>query len=345
MSKRMLHATFVLMAALAAAFLASCGGASSSSKSNATPVTDTADSEVAIGIAAGATGSDDGGSGVAIQSRKPLDWIANHLAFERIAYAAGFACGSGTWTGPGTTSQTYSPPNCTITYGNGSQTTLSWSGGPWDLVFSNCTPPTHFLVNSGCSSGANVVWSTGAAITRTWTGPLGNTYAVTTDAGSGASSGTWNVPKNSAGTLVTCTSTPCPAAGSSTGTRTIDIGDLTGASHITGTYNGSPRWDHTVYTTTSLTIVGAGANRVINGGTIVVEHNLAHKVFTTTFNGPLIHEANCAFPISGSVTTTVQSAGSDNGKTETVTFSSTCGVATVMKTDGTQATWYLSLVL
>jgi hypothetical protein len=329
--------------------LAACGGGTASTSSSSAPSTNTADSEVAIGVAAGATGSDDSSSGVALRSKSPLEWIADHLAFERVAYAAGWSCGSATWTGSGTASQTYLPPNCMITYGNGSSTTLTWTGGPWDLNFAGtpaCTPTGNSgLVGSGCASGGNVTWKTNTPIVRSWTGPLGHAYAVTTDAGSGGLSG-WTTSLAATETLVTCTGVnPCPAVNVSSGTRTFSIGSGTGATHITGTLDGATHWDHTVYTTTDLTVNGSGAHRVIVSGTIVVEHNLAHKVFTTTFNGPLNHEANCAFPISGSVTTTVQSSGSDNGKTETVTFSSTCGMATITNTDGSVETFELSLVL
>ena len=134
--------------------------------------------------------------------------------------------------------------------------------------------------------------------------------------------------------------TSAPAANSTTGTRTVNIGNTTGASWITGTLDGVLHWNHTVYTTTPLTIVGSGQYRVIQSGTIVVEHNIAQFTTTTTFNGPLTHMAGCPFPVSGSVTTVLSSGG-----TETVTFTSTCGVAALVNPDGSRRTLYLSIVL
>ena len=349
--KRMMLAAAGLVIGAWLFLLAGCGGGSSSSSSGPAPM-DSAQSEVAIGVAAGATGSDDSSAGVALRTRTPLDWIADHVAFERVAYAANWSCGSGPIWGGSFTNPTFTPPNCTITYANGSMTTLTWSGGPWNLTFGGGCVPTVYtaLVGSNCGSGATLLWSTGSnPIKRTWTGPLGHTYAVTTDAGSGSGTndGWTGSPKTSSPTLVTCTSTLCPSGGSTTGTRTFSIGNGgTGASHITGTLDGSStlHWDHTVFTTTDLTVTGSGANRVIIGGTIVVEHNLAMITLTTTFNGPLHHKAGCAFPIDGSVTTLIQH-GPDDGKSETVTFTGTCGVAVLTNPDGSQHTLYLGLVL
>jgi hypothetical protein len=235
-----------------------------------------------------------------------------------------------------------------VTYPNNTQVRLSWSGGPWTQAFGGgCTPATHYLVNSGCATNSTVLWSTGSSpITRAWVGPFEEGFIVTEDAGRGASGASgWQTPKNAAGVLITCTTTPCPPDNSPTGTRTVAIGAGTGAVHVTGSINRASAWDHTAYTTTPLSITGSGASRVITAGVIVVEDNLTQEVFTTTFNNPLTHMANCAFPVSGTVTTTIASSGADNGVVETITFTGTCGVATRSRTDGTATTLYLSLVL
>lgn len=288
------------------------------------PPTDTALSEVAIGVAAGAAGVDD---------------ISANVDCET----------GGTWQGA-SPSLTYQPQptNCTITYGNGTTTALIWTGGPWNLDFVGCAvPPVNSgLVGSGCIQGNSVTWSTVTPIVRTWIGPLGHILTVTNDSGSGSTGASgWSSKLNAAGTLITCTSA-CPIPDNDAGTRTINIGSSIGATQITGTLDGNPFWNHTVYTQTALTINGSGSKRVIESGTVVVEHNLAQPQITTTttFNGPLKHMAGCAFPVSGSVTTTITD-GIGVGLSETVAFSGTCGQATVTHPDGSQQTLYLSLVL
>jgi hypothetical protein len=78
--------------------------------------------------------------------------------------------------------------------------------------------------------------------------------------------------------------------------------------------------------------MGEGIGRVVSGS-VTVQHNLAKETATATFNQVAYGETGCCFPTSGSIRTTFNS-GSNQGKTETLTFSSTCGEGTLTKPDG-----------
>jgi hypothetical protein len=89
-------------------------------------------------------------------------------------------------------------------------------------------------------------------------------------------------------------------------------------------------WDHTVTGTVALAATSAG--RVVNG-TVTVEHNIVHRTASAVFNDVTYGDALCCFPTAGSVATTMQN-GLRAGKTETLTFGSTCGEATLTTFSG-----------
>jgi len=216
--------------------------------------------------------------------------------------------------------------------------------GSWTLTFSG--PFTAVRMGGAVSNNptGTIVTRTATtgSVTQTYTGPFGDAYVITESTASGTCI-PWNSTVVSCGGYQTTCLTPgCPYSARLSGVRSVDI---LGA-EITGTKNGLTQYDHTIVSGTGAPIVitGFGADRVISSGTVVVYHNLAHIITSTTINGPLTHEAGCAYPISGSITTAI-SGGTENGLTETVTFGGECGVATVVSPGGKQSTLDLHLVL
>jgi hypothetical protein len=92
--------------------------------------------------------------------------------------------------------------------------------------------------------------------------------------------------------------------------------------------SGRTLFDISTMTTSPLVITGSSrADMAIAGGTLVVQHNLAHySVSLTPDNLTWTPTCNCAS--SGSLTGTVSSSGPDDGKTATVTITG-CGTADV----------------
>ncbi len=95
--------------------------------------------------------------------------------------------------------------------------------------------------------------------------------------------------------------------------------------HYTGKTDRS-QWDHTVSTDEPIVEQGHGSSRRILSGTIRVQHNLAQVTSITTIKDPLTHTAGCCYPTGGSISTTYI-GGKLDGKTESMSFGSTCGEA------------------
>jgi hypothetical protein len=119
----------------------------------------------------------------------------------------------------------------------------------------------------------------------------------------------------SGGTTVACTATGCTS-------RTVTV---SGWNRILA-YSSVPVYNHTVNTSSPFAIAQSGTAKTISSGTLVLQHNLAHFVATTTVSQPVVITGGCCVPTSGSLTTTFS-----NGKTgtETVNFGPTCGSGTV----------------
>lgn len=91
-------------------------------------------------------------------------------------------------------------------------------------------------------------------------------------------------------------------------------------------YNSRTLYDISVHTSSPVSVLGSlsRSSRTLDGGAIVVDHNLAG--FTATFApSNLGYSASCCHPVSGSMSVTF--AGSKTGS-GTITFNS-CGSATV----------------
>ena len=127
----------------------------------------------------------------------------------------------------------------------------------------------------------------------------------------------------------------------SAGNRTININGL---HRISRTPAGSVIFDHSLRTTSAVTITGARAssNRTVNGGVIEVFHNRAGYTATSTFSGsdPVRwSKSACCYPTAGTITTTF--TGSRIGNT-TLKFLSTCGTATFTDIGGSVSSITLS---
>jgi hypothetical protein len=331
---------WVLLAGILAGGLAACRVADTAPKPGSTS-DPAALAEFAISTTAGAASMGDISAGVAfLPPGAPQSFAARVLqaaSFVRTAHAAGMVCLPATWGTPTATTVTYLPPTCQWTLPDASTATSSWTGGPWLLTFGGgCAAAAGFLVDSGCAANSTVTRTTVAAIDRVALAGI-HVYDLTQNTSAGAGFATGNT--HSGGVTVTCVSA-CPASGSATGTRSIDML----GTHITGSIDGSAHWDATVYTTTPVVVDGTGSGRVIKSGVIVTEHNLAKVTTTTTLNGPMTHQAGCPFPVSGSAASAI-SGGAANGKTETVAFGTTCGEVTVTNPDGSTTKVHLRHVL
>lgn len=94
-------------------------------------------------------------------------------------------------------------------------------------------------------------------------------------------------------------------------------------------------WNVTVSTDVAkpLKIVGSGKDKEISEGRTVIQHNLAKYTAEADIVIPLTFAAGCCHPVAGAVETTF--SGSKSG-TQTLTFSSTCGVGTLKASDGSE---------
>jgi hypothetical protein len=82
---------------------------------------------------------------------------------------------------------------------------------------------------------------------------------------------------------------------------------------------------------TDFTITGTGATRTISGGTFTEQHNNVGIVATATLTSSLTFTAKCCVPTGGQVKTSF--VGTNTGS-ETLTFESTCGAATLIDSNG-----------
>jgi hypothetical protein len=290
-------------------------------------------SDVAVSLVSGAL-NNTGGSVLGWNSPSPR---AKPSTFERalellnpvgVAWAAQWTCTGGTlspaFAGPA--SYTYTPVSCSVTWKNGDTASSVWDG-TFNLVYGpSCDDQHPFMRHQ--AAGCSLTRTTGpSGNTRTLTGRAGNSHSVTHNT-NGAASG-YDPAAASAltddGVIVTCGAGGCD----SDGTLVISGSHLTGT--VTTVAGGTAtRWDHTVSGMVALAATAAGP---VVSGTVTVEHNLAQRTSTTAFNDVTYGDATCCFPTAGSVATTMQN-GRRAGQTETLTFGSTCGEATLTTFSG-----------
>jgi hypothetical protein len=261
----------------------------------------------------------------------PVQRVLESLKPIGEAWAFTWSCQSGSFSpkfaGPG--NYTFTPPSCSVAWGNGRTASSSWSG-TFDLDYGASCDAVHPWIDN--QAGGCVLTRTTASggVTRTIEGPNGATYAITHDtngAGTGWDSTVSPAPTN-AGVVVSCASGGCDLG------KTVVIN----GSHLTGTITpsgGSSEkiWDHTVSSgTTGLAVTGEGGGRVVNGS-VTVQHNLAQETAQVTFNAVSYGDTACCFPTGGSLSTAITD-GKAQGKSEALSFGPSCGEATLTRTDG-----------
>jgi len=100
---------------------------------------------------------------------------------------------------------------------------------------------------------------------------------------------------------------------------------------------GTTQWNHSIHTDPSAPLVVnqfARDGRIISTGTEIVDHNLA-KFTATMVYSDVTYTAGCCYPVAGTIAITL--TGTKTG-TATVTFSSTCGSATITPSTGSAIT-------
>ena len=325
------HAFSYTSCALIACSALACSSASSSPSAGSP-----SGSEVAVSVVSGGL-NNNSGSGVALyqpQQAPKISPVERALAFLNpigTAHAATWSCVGDTlappFSGPGADPYSFTPPSCSITWGNGRTASSTWSG-PFTLSYGASCDATHPFMEKQ-AGGCELTRTAASGDTRTITGPDGNSYAIDHDTnGEGTGWDTTVTPAPSDGGVdVTCASGGCVSG------RTLVIN----GSHLTGTVtiggDATKIWDHTVSTGAGgLTVTGSGAGRVVSG-TVTVQHNLIKATSTTTFSSVAFAEPLCCFPTGGSVTTTF-TEGADVGKTETLSFTPLCGETSLKRADG-----------
>jgi hypothetical protein len=314
-------------------FAACVQGGCGANKSNqgAGEAADGQGSEVAVSVVSGAL-NNTGGSALGWNGRR-----ARQSTFDRaleilnpvgLAWAANWTCTGGTlspaFAGPAT--YTYTPASCSVTWKNGKTASSIWDGS-FTLVYGPSCDAQHPFIGHQ-AGGCSLVRTTGASgNTRSLTGPDGNSYSITHNTNGGDSGYDLAVsplPSNE-GLIVTCGASGC----NTTGILVISGSHLTGT--VTAAAGGSTTlWDHTVIGTVE--VDGPADVRVVNGG-VTVEHNIVHRTSNTVFANVTYGDASCCFPTAGYVATSMQN-GPHAGETETLTFGSVCGEATLTTFSG-----------
>lgn len=289
--------------------------------------------EVATSLVSGAL-NNGGGAVVGWNTYQPRRSAVRRILDELwpvgTAWAANWSCSGATLTptffGPG--NYTWIPMSCSITWANGKTASSLWNG-TFALNYTLACDTTHPNIDDQTASCQVTRTTAQGGATRTITGPNGGQYAVTHDthaAGTGWDNTVTPSP-NSSGVVLQC----------STGGCALGKGLILNGSHLTGSLtpagSSTPTqvWDHTV--TGQLNVGGSGVGRVVTGA-LTVQHNLIHETATVSFNSVGYGEAGCCFPTTGSLTATLNS-GPNQGKTESLVFSSACGESSYTDAAGT----------
>jgi hypothetical protein len=173
--------------------------------------------------------------------------------------------------------------------------------------FGNLTTGDQVLITTGTGVANNVSVS---PATGAYSG-----YSVamnTNNATSGATTSGFSTSV-SGGTLINCTGANCA-------TRTVDI---LGINRVFKDSSGNILFNHSLSTSTPFSVSGSGGSKTISSGVLILQHNLALLVATSTISQILTFSTAYCGPTSGKVITTFSTGKSS----ETVSFSS--GSATV----------------
>jgi len=291
-------------------------------------------SEVAVSAVSGALNNTESQAALGLnplprERKSATAWLWENANPVRSAWAATWACSGGElnpspYVGPAGDPYTYKPVSCAVTLRNGKSASVVWSSAFILNYGASCDSSSPFMDNQ--AANCTLTRTTAAeGNTRTFTGLKGNSRAITHNtfgAGTGWDTTVSPAPSDD-GVILACGASGCAAS------RTLAIS----GSHLIGEADSLLRWDHTVSTGVGgVTVTGAGVGRVVTGA-VIVQHNLAHRTSTTVFNEVAYGDATCCYPTGGSVSTTF-TAGSNRGKTETLSFTATCGEASLTKPDG-----------
>ena len=120
------------------------------------------------------------------------------------------------------------------------------------------------------------------------------------------------------------------------GTGTNYLLSIGGITRTLASAAGKTVWNHSIHSDPAAPLQLnqlARAGRIISSGTVIVDHNLAKFTANMAFSD-VTYTAGCCYPTSGTIATTY--TGSKTG-TATLTFSSTCGSASLVEGSTTTA--------
>ena len=317
------------MTVVVAAVLSNCKG-------NTSNTSDSASSQIAAGAVGGSSNDGANGGTYASNAAFPKPTFAQKLenAFNLLplAHAFTFTCTASSISPSSyTANQSYvwTPASCSLAFKNGKSTSTAFTG-TYTLNYNAACMGSGFGLatqSSGCVRTRTTTGSSG--VVRTLTGVDGNSLSLTNDTTVPSGYDT-SVVTSAGGNITTCTAGNCA-------TRTIAISGSHASLSLTpsgGT--ATTLWDHTYSTLSSdpIAITGTGTTKVVNSGTIVVQHNIAKFTSTAKVTTPLAFTiSDCCFPASGVITSTF-TGGTFAAKTETLTFTSSCGEATLIDSSG-----------
>ena len=326
-----------LAASVALSLAVACANTDSSSSSIESV------SEVASSVVAGAVNSTSSNGTVALNEAplKPsfLKQLENAFTLVPIANA-GIACPTVLTTGSGCSA---SGNVITLTYPSGCSiggAAAKWSGGVTITGDNGAT--------LACGTFPTINGSSITSVTRTYNGTIGNSPTTRTN---GLQTVTVALDTTTAYGWDYSVSGGYIRSYVAADSDSLAINGIRLVANLGATAGGTAIWDHSVSTATatqsaaanalSVAISGTGVNetRTVNG-TVTVQHNLAHYIGSAVFTN-VVHSHGCCYPTGGSITTTF-TGGKDDGLSETLNFSSTCGSATLTNVSGTESSITLS---
>jgi hypothetical protein len=303
----------VILATLATlvAITTSCSRSSNSTTSDDEGVTDSNQNtaEQAYSVAGGVGGTTEGGSVALLNENmdQTFDVIESSTTIEQQSVNPFAACSY-------TSNRSCTGANCTIAWASCTIGTATMTGG-WSEVYSSGACASTFattcsVTRTSATSGSVATFASGATLTTT--SDSHQAYDGTTVSGGQTST-------------------------NSSGTRSIAIN---GVRRVLKGPRGRTWFDHSIQTTTNLSMTGArsSGNRTISSGVLRIFHNRASFTATNTFSSVVWGNSACCYPTSGTISTTL--TGSTTGTTS-LAFTSTCGTANF--TDTTGATSSVSL--
>ena len=237
-----------------------------------------------------------------------------------------------------------------------STTNCSAAGSVMTLSLSSCGYP----LSSNTWNGSRILTTTGVSpVCGTWPNSSSSLTAMTVTFGGTIPLGTeTTVSPSQGGTVKIDTTTSTGFASLVSGGVSIAYGASSGAAAPSSvTLNGTnvqimgPNGSTVLANRTVSSVAGSpitlslsqfgttNETKTVTGGTLLLQRNLSSLSATVTLgstSNPIVFIPSCPFPVSGYLEATY-SSGTLNGKSEIISFSSTCGQATVLLTDGSES--------